>query len=297
MTETIRLAGAQIPCTDNLKENIKHIKNAIKWAGDNNVDYLLTPEGSLSGYFPGWDEYKERTIDDIYTAERELVDYAVQNKVGLCLGTMWGETDDTFPQGYRKENQIRFYSNTGKLLGTSNKMYVLPSYDQTVVSEDVSVIDMHHSPQNFWATGLVCNDFWGGPLKNQISLPIYAAEQKNTQVIFHATNGFRGELPVYDEITDAWHEGNLRMISFAIGIPIVTVDNACKMNGIEGDYEGKTSSTSGILLNGEWKVKAPRNGIHYFYYDFNYNDVINYNLKRHPDQDIIDKNPHIGGCY
>ena len=127
----------------------------------------------------------------------------------------------------------------------------------------------------------------------RFSLPLHAVENQKTHVIFHATNGFRGILPVYDEITDAWHEGNLRMISFSTGVPIITVDNACKMDG--QDYEGKTSSTSGILLNGEWKVKAPRNGTQYFYYDFNFNDMIDYKLGKHPDQEIINNTPGIGG--
>lgn len=291
MQSKIRLAGAQIPCTDSLEKNITHIKNAITWAGENSVDYLLTPEGSLSGYFPDWDIYKGRTFNDILCAEREVVDYAVSNKVGLALGTMWGETDDRFEIGYRKENQIRFYSNEGELLGKTNKIYTLPEWDQTIPGEVLPKIDMKFPKQNFWATGLICNDFWGGPLLNKINLPLYAIDEQYTHVIFHATNGFRGELPTYDEITDLWHEANLRTISFGSGIPIITVDNACKMNGIDDTYNGKTSSTSGILLNGKWLTKAQRYGIQYFYHDLDFDKLINYDLYRHPDQDILDANP------
>ena len=46
--EKIRYAGAQLPCTEHLDRNIKEIKTAINWAAENKVDYLLTPEGSLS---------------------------------------------------------------------------------------------------------------------------------------------------------------------------------------------------------------------------------------------------------
>lgn len=289
----IRFAGAQLPCSDNLNKNIADIKDAIIWAGKNKVDYLLTPEGSLSGYFPGFDTYQGRTIQDLYAAETEVVECAVENHVGLCLGTMWAETDDRFPEGYRKENQIRFYSNAGNLLGSTNKTFVIPQYDQTVPSEEVNIIDVDHKVQNFWAAGLICNDFWGGPLNNKKSLPIHVKEERNAQVIFHATNGFKGELPVYDEITDAWHEGNLRMMSFILGVPIITVDSCYKMNG--SGHAEKTSSQSGILLNGIWKVKAPRCGIQYFYHDFDHNKLINAELYRHPDQDILDVNPNIGG--
>ena len=99
-------------------------------------------------------------------------------------------------------------------------------------------------------------------------MPIHVADRLGVHLIFHATNGFRGENPNYDEITNVWHEGNLRMVSYSTGIPIITVDNCYMMNG--KPYDGPTSSTSGIIHNGEWLVKAKPNGIDYFYYDFNF---------------------------
>jgi len=142
----IRFAGAQLPASDDLSKNVTDIKDAIVWAGENAVDYLLTPEGSLSGYFPGFDVLFGRTIQDLYDAEKEVVECAVENNVGLCLGTMWAETDEAFDEGYRKENQIRFYSKTGTFLGSTNKSYILPDYDQTMPSE-INVIDVDHDIQ------------------------------------------------------------------------------------------------------------------------------------------------------
>ena len=52
----IIFGGAQIPVTDNINDNIINISKAIEWAADNQVDYLLTPEGSLSGYVPSFNE-------------------------------------------------------------------------------------------------------------------------------------------------------------------------------------------------------------------------------------------------
>ena len=52
------------------------------------------------------------------------------------------------------------------------------------------------------------------------------------------------------------------------GIPILTVDNCYKNDG--QFYDGPTSSTSGIIHNGEWLVKASSTGTDYFYYDFNF---------------------------
>jgi predicted amidohydrolase len=287
----IRFAGAQLPASEDLSKNVTDIKDAIDWAGKNAVDYLLTPEGSLSGYFPGFDTYKGRTAQDLYDAAKEVVECAVENNVSLCLGTMWCETDDRFPEGYRKENQIRFYSNFGTFLGSTNKSYTIPEYDQTMRSDAINIVSIHDDTIN--AAGLVCNDFWGGPLSKNLSLPIHVVEDLNAQVIFHATNGFKGELPNYDEITNAWHEGNLRMLSFSTGVPIITVDSCYKMNGFP--YEGNTSSQSGILLSGMWKVKAPRTGIQYFYHDFDHSALINNTLHAHPDQDILNLNPSIKG--
>lgn len=284
--QCIRFAGAQIPCTTSIDTNIEHIKGAINWAAENLVDYLLTPEGSLSGYYPGFDH----NIDALYAAEKEIVSYAAEHNVGLCLGTMWCETDSRFPEGYRKENQIRFYTKTGEFIDSTNKTYTIPAYDQTVVSDGITMIDM---PDSIRASGLICNDFWGGSIEGG-SLPVFVKEKLGAHVIFHATNGFKGELPTYDEITEVWHEGNLRMASFITGIPIITVDNCYKMNG--DPFDGKTSSQSGILLNGMWQVKAPRTGTQYFYYDFDLVSLTTQRLYKHPDQDIINSNPNIGGA-
>ena len=48
----MRIAGAQIPVTRDIVANTKTIKESIDWASENNCDFLVTPEGSLSGYYP-----------------------------------------------------------------------------------------------------------------------------------------------------------------------------------------------------------------------------------------------------
>ena len=46
----MRIAGAQIPVTNDVKTNFEAIMKACEWAVENKVDYLFTPETSLSGY-------------------------------------------------------------------------------------------------------------------------------------------------------------------------------------------------------------------------------------------------------
>jgi hypothetical protein len=62
-------------------------------------------------------------------------------------------------------------------------------------------------------------------------------------------------------------------------IPIITVDNCYYMQGYE--YHGRTSSESGVLVNGDWVTAVPREGTQYFYYDFDFDSLINRNLDTH----------------
>ena len=256
--EKIRIGGAQIPCTNKLSRNVDILKKAIDWASNNNVDYLLTPEGALSGYFPWFANNNGITFDDIIVAEKEVVAYANKYSVGLILGTMWIENGS-------RENQQRFYSQEGIFLGKTNKTYIIPEHDQTEPNEFVDNIILKHNNNNISVLGLICNDFWGGPPNCKVALPL-AADSLGSHLLLHSTNGFRGGDPWYDDFMNSWHDANLRMYSWTINAPIVTVDNCWYMQGEE--YDGPTSSESGVLINGKWMTSVPRTGIQYFYYDF-----------------------------
>lgn len=275
MKDYIRFGGAQIPCTNNLDKNIEIIKAAIDWAAENSVDYLVTPEGSLSGYFPWWDNNNGKTFQDVKIALEEIVNHTREKKVGLCLGTMWAETN--FGE-YVKENQIRFFDCDGNFLGKVNKTYTIPEYDQTVPNTHVDSILLPFQDKNIAALGLICNDFWGGPADGKYPLPLIARSLESN-IIIHSTNGFRGEDKDYDDLMNAWHEGNLRMYSWATNIPIITVDNCYYMQG--DNYNGDTSSQSGVLINGKWMTSVPRQGTQYFHYDFNTEDFFGKLYKYH----------------
>ena len=78
MKTTIRLAGAQIPVTPYTQSNVMEIRRAIDWASENNVDYLITPEASLSGYTADFDNNFNRTTDGLAEIEK----YAAAKNVG-----------------------------------------------------------------------------------------------------------------------------------------------------------------------------------------------------------------------
>ena len=97
----IRLAGAQIPVTLNVGKNINSIKSAIDWAKENSVDYIATPEASLSGYQENFNT--PELMDALATVE----EYAKVSKVGLLLGTLWEEK--LFDGTLELQNQLRVY--------------------------------------------------------------------------------------------------------------------------------------------------------------------------------------------
>ena len=67
-----RLAGAQLPIGIDIQWNKKEILKAIDWALENEVDHLLTPEGSLSGYGYRWMDKLEEIQDAIKEIEQKI---------------------------------------------------------------------------------------------------------------------------------------------------------------------------------------------------------------------------------
>ena len=90
LKESIRYAGAQLPVSGDIQYNKKEIFKALDWAKENEVDHLLTPEGSLSGYGPKWTFNKQELFD----ALREVEVKQKQSGVSLHLGTCHQENEE-----------------------------------------------------------------------------------------------------------------------------------------------------------------------------------------------------------
>jgi len=254
----MRIAGAQIPCSKAIDQNINTIKQAIDWAQVKECDFLVTPEGSLSGYWPGFDI--EATVNGLAVIEN----YAKVKNVGLCLGTLWVETEDI---GEIRRNQIRFYDKQGNFLGATNKTHgVIP--DETFLSHNLDkgvpvhtlIGDSKTGREHLRAVGLICNDMWPHGTESII----HRIKDQDIDILIHSSNGARGN--PRDGLYDAWHNAHLRMTSHNSQIPIITVDNSYHMDG--GFYDGPTSSPSGIVIDGEWSKQVSRKGTQYFYWDF-----------------------------
>ena len=266
MKEFLRIAGAQIPVTADMATNVQTIKDAIDWASENSVDYLVTPEVSLSGYVDQFAHWKD-LADALETIEK----YSADKHVGLCLGTLWAEprTEDN----YAKLNQLRVYHN-GQFGGATNKTFLGPyDHDLEIEANDGIfgfMLDASNDTGEGYvqSAGLIGGDLYARENSSETEFTNLPSEffTAGAQLYIHITNAERGQHAVRDRVHYNWHLANAEMVSWISKRPLITVDNS---NMISGDvYDGLTSSPSGVVICGEWVVQAPRTGKHYFYYDF-----------------------------
>jgi len=288
MTQTIRIAGAQIPIIDeDIQFNKNEIFKALDWAKENNVDLIQTPEGSLSGYGDFW----ENKIDELLDALKEVEEYQKKCGVALNLATSILSYEK---YGALKRNQIRHYDKKGVLYAQTNKTYLvhadgnsLPSF-HPIQSFNMPFVKLH-------GVGMVCNDMWGAVQEQGTDYkPIKALNEilteKHVDIIFHSTNGYKfaerdfkmnpdynpesykvsGKDYVVRDTFDKWNEAWLQMTAFRSVATILTVD-ACTYWGWSGEDNLdtiKSSSPSGVVNPlGQWVAQAPRYGRQYFHYD------------------------------
>jgi predicted amidohydrolase len=268
--EKIRFGGAQIPCSVSIDLNRQTIKKSIDWAAENQVEYLVTPEGSLSGYNTNFDKNLSKLID----ALKEIEEYAANKNVGLCLGTLWQENfavndKQTIPV---KKNQIRYYTKNGRFLGATNKTVMAPTDTSIGITPDerLTGIALPYKDEIIPTAGLICADLYGwGAAQGGLPQQYYDIGVK---LFIHATNAERNTDALQNEIEEIWIEAWLRRMSYLQRSPVIVVDNCFMMDGTS--YDGKTMTQSGVLINGEWVVKASRFGTQHFYYDFPLDDLI-----------------------
>lgn len=269
MNDFLRFAGAQIPCSENINDNVNTIKKAIDWAEENSVDYLVTPEGSLSGYTTTFAD----DLDLLKSSLKTIEEYAASKKIGLFLGTLWVEDSE---EESEKRNQIRFYDKEGILKGITNKI-ITTGHDFTIGIKDGEYLNfmmIEEQDKIIKTFGFICNDFYGKEGYPNLANIAFT----NESVLFiHSTNAERNKSTIHDQVMNDWHNAHLRMVSYLAEVPVITVDNSWLMDGKE--WDGMTSSPSGVLINGEWKVQAPRTGTQYFYYDLPIKNLIEKNWK------------------
>ncbi|MGE0377690.1 MAG: carbon-nitrogen hydrolase family protein [Planctomycetaceae bacterium] len=251
---TLRVAAAQIPVTRDMDANVAAIHRSLDTAISEQADILLTPEGSLSGYTPKFDQTQvERRLE-------EIVARASAAGVALALGTCYVEPSDG--QCY---NQIRFYDETGAFLGFHAKILRCGSLTDPPKGE---INDYATRPlgtfeiKGITVGGLICNDMWGNPQCTPMPDPHLSQQhaQAGVRIIFLAINGGRSGNEWSENVYWPYHETNMRMRAAAGKLWLVSADN-CAPTDIP------CSAPSGVLQpDGTWAAKAPPQGEHVVVY-------------------------------
>lgn len=246
--KSLKVAGLQMNVSNDIDANKKTIIDNIAIASEEGAEFLITPEGSLSGYTDDFDNQK------LLAALVEVEVVAKEKGIGLFLGTCIKEKigNDTIVY-----NQVRAYSPEGKLLGKQSKVLLCSPVDAPGTGE------MHDYGQGFlkpiqW-NGLkigilICNDLWATPGYTTIAntyLPLQL-KQMGAEVIFHSINS--GLNQRYRK----FHESSVELWAYTNGIPILEV-NAAK-------GEKPVNAQSGLVdKNGERTLEVPLIGEQLFY--------------------------------
>lgn len=247
---SLRVATAQIPVSRDIAANSATINRALDVAIREKADILLTPEGSLSGYTPSFDQ---AAVDRQLEA---IVKRASDAGIALALGTCYTEPDDK-----KCYNEIRFYNAKGKFLGFHTKTLLCGTLTKPSKGE---INSYGTRPLRTFAIkgirvgGLICNDMWGNPQCTSMPDPHLSQKlsESGAQIIFLAINGGRNGGEWSEQVNWVYHESNMRMRAAAGKVWVVSADNCAPTNI-------PCSAPSGVLQpNGNWAAKAPRKGEH-----------------------------------
>ena len=246
----LRVATAQISVTRDIALNVKTINRAIDVAIAEKADILLTPEGSLSGYTPQFDQ------SQVEGALKKIVAKASSSGLALALGTCFVEADDG-----KCYNQIRFYDGDGTFRGFHNKILrcgTMTHPSKGEIKHFAARPLRTFQLKGITVGGLICNDMWANPQCTPMPDPHLSQKlsEMGARIIFQAINGGRNGSDWSRNVYWPFHETNLRLRARTGKLWIVTADN-CHPTNIP------CSAPSGVLKpDGQWAVQAPKQGEH-----------------------------------
>jgi predicted amidohydrolase len=234
--KSIRFAGLQMNTTSDIGKNKDQIINGLKKAAAVKADFLVTPEGSLSGYTSKFNQ------EEVDRALPEILQLAKDLKVGLFLGTCYKEKIKEVSYCY---NQVRVYSPSGDFLGAYSKILRCSPLDYPGTGEMTDYVegDLKVFDWNGIKIGtLICNDLWATPGYTTMSNPYLAwkLKQMGAQMIVHCINSGS------DQRYRKFHEASAELWAMSLHIPILEVNTAqgdTMINAGSGliDAEGKRS--------------------------------------------------------
>jgi predicted amidohydrolase len=243
----IVITGLQMNTTNDIKTNKEQIMKGILEASDDGANFLVTPEGSLSGYTSN---FKQK---DLIKALKEVEVYAAKMKIGLMLGTCYKDTKNGKEYCY---NQVRVYTPEGRFAGAYSKILRCSNLDLPGSGEMVDYLE--GELKTFEWKGirfgvLICNDLWATPGYTTIPNPYlpWKLKQMGARFIVHCINS--GTTQKYR----SFHESSAELWALSVKIPILEV-NAAQKNEIINAQSGLIES------DGERKQRVPDSGVQVF---------------------------------
>jgi predicted amidohydrolase len=244
---TLVLTGLQMNVTRDIKNNRDKILAGIGKAALEGADFLVTPEGSLSGYTPDFNQAELAAALEEVTAE------AKKKKVGLMLGTCYKESHSGQEFCY---NQVRVYSPAGNFMDAYSKILRCSNPDLPGSGEMVEYIEgeLKIFVWNEVRFGiLICNDLWATPGYTTMPNPYlpWKLRQMGAQFLVHCINS--GTVQKYR----AFHESSAELWALSLRIPILEVNAAQEMEII--------NAQSGLIeANGERSLRVSDSGFQCF---------------------------------
>jgi len=248
MDEPLKISAIQMLVTQDIRENEQRILAGITQAAADKAHYLLTPEGSLSGYYPGFDR------EQVAAAAERLRRASKDAGVGLALGTCYKEMAGDREYCY---NQVRLYTPEGEYLGFHAKILRCSSLQYPGTGEMADYVEGALRTFDWGGVRLgvlICNDLWATPRWTTMPNPYlpWKLKQMGAQLILHAIHSGR------DQRHRSFHESSTELWARALQVPILQV-NAAPSDG------GPVNAPSGLVgPDGNRHVIVPDCGEQYF---------------------------------
>lgn len=246
----LRIAGLQMYVSSNIEENESTIVRYLNSLKDQNIDFLITPEGSLSGYTSQFDG------DELKKSLVRVQEVARNLNIGLVLGTCYKESLDGKEYCY---NQARVYLPDGTFLGAYSKILTCSPLENPGTGEMMEYVQGNvktFSVKNVEFGILICNDLWATPGYTTIPNPYlpWKMQEAGAKVIFHIINS--GTNLTYKD----FHEASVELWAMTLKMPIIEV------NAAHGNKE--INARSGIINSEGKRIEtADSTGEQVFIYD------------------------------
>ena len=243
----IIITGLQMNVSNDIKANMEQIVAGIRKTAGEGASFLVTPEGSLSGYTGNFDQ------KELADALEEIKAEALKMKVGLMLGTCYKKIIKGKEYCY---NQVRVYAPEGHFIGEYSKVLRCSNLDLPGSGEMIDYVE--GELRTFEWNGnrfgiLICNDLWATPGYTTIPNPylVWKLKQMGAQFIVHCINS--GTTQKYRP----FHESSAELWALSVKLPIIEV------NAAQGDE--KVNAQSGLIdANGERSLRVPDSGVQFF---------------------------------